>query len=250
MGEADRVKIISQRAAELARAMREQLDYLSGHGLYGIDRAHLQKARRSASEKTGRKRKNPAQALREIKEELADCERCGLCKGRTNIVFGDGDPYARVMFVGEAPGADEDAQGIPFVGAAGKLLTDIIEKGMRMKRSEVYITNVVKCRPPDNRDPAREEIEACSPYLIAQVEAIRPKVIVALGKVAAHFLTGAEIPITRLRGQWHEFKGVPVMPTYHPAYLIYNPKSKREVWEDIKKVMERLGIPVEGSGRS
>ncbi|HUT56047.1 MAG TPA: uracil-DNA glycosylase [bacterium] len=236
-----------EEAADLARALRERLLREMERGVPGLAAAELEEAQRKARKQSGRQL-NPAELLREIRRELGDCARCPLAKGRTNIVFGDGDPFARVMFVGEGPGEDEDAQGVPFVGKAGRLLTDIIEKGMKLKRSEVYIANIVKCRPPGNRDPEPAEKDQCFPFLDKQIEAIRPRVIVALGKVAAHALLNVETPISRLRGNWHEYKGIPVMPTFHPSYLLRNASAKREVWEDIKQVMERLGLPVSPAG--
>jgi len=180
------------------------------------------------------------QALERLRKEMSDCQRCELGKTRTCIVFGEGDPNAEVMFVGEAPGAEEDLSGRPFVGAAGRILTDIIELGMKIPRREVFIGNVVKCRPPENRDPDPEEVKECRGFLERQIEIIRPRVIVALGKHAAHLLMGSGEPISRLRGKWGEFQGLPVMPTYHPAYLLYNNSGKREVWTDIKQVIQYL----------
>lgn len=182
-------------------------------------------------------------SLTEIRADLGDCQRCKLHAGRTNIVFGEGHPQARLMFVGEGPGADEDEQGEPFVGRAGQLLTQII-KAMGLAREDVYIANVVKCRPPGNRNPEPDEIAACSPFLQAQISAIGPTVIVALGKFAAQTLLQTETPISRLRGQFHALGGVAVMPTFHPSYLLRNPAAKREVWEDMKLVMKKLGEPV------
>ncbi len=173
--------------------------------------------------------------------ELAGCTRCTLSAGRTNLVFGVGDPNARVVFVGEAPGRDEDLQGEPFIGRAGKLLTDIIERGMGLPRSSVYICNTVKCRPPENRNPLPEELAACEPFLVRQLLTIRPRVIVALGKFAAQSICKSETPIGKLRGNWHTYEGIDVMPTFHPAYLLRNPSAKREVWADIQAVMERMG---------
>ncbi len=181
--------------------------------------------------------------LEEVRAELGDCRRCRLCEKRTNIVFGVGNPQARIMFIGEGPGADEDAQGIPFVGRAGKLLTDII-KAMGLSREEVYIANVVKCRPPGNRDPEPDEMDACMPFLEAQIDVIRPEVIVALGRVAVQALMGHPVQITKIRGQWTNFKGVPLMPTFHPSYLLRNQAAKRPVWEDVKAVMSKLDMPV------
>jgi DNA polymerase len=180
--------------------------------------------------------------LREIRDEIGDCTRCKLHKGRTNLVFGVGDPHARLMFVGEGPGADEDVQGEPFVGRAGQLLTQII-KAMGLTREQVYIANVVKCRPPENRNPEPDEIEQCTPFLRAQIASVNPAVIVALGKFAAQTLLGVETPISRLRGQFHPLGPVAVMPTFHPSYLLRNPSAKREVWDDMKLVMARLANP-------
>jgi uracil-DNA glycosylase len=179
------------------------------------------------------------ETLEEIRAELEGCERCSLCRGRRNIVFGVGNPRAKVVFVGEAPGREEDEQGEPFVGEAGRLL-DRILFAMGLQREDVYICNVEKCRPPGNRDPLPEEIEACEPYLKRQLAAIRPCLIVALGRFAAQTLLRDTAPITRLRGQWRQYEGIPLMPTYHPAYLLRNPSSKKEVWEDMKQVMHRL----------
>jgi uracil-DNA glycosylase family 4 len=187
---------------------------------------------------------DPEAALRAIREEMGDCQRCGLAGGRKNIVFGQGNPRAELMFVGEAPGAEEDEQGLAFVGRAGRLLTDIIEKGLKMKRSDVYIANILKCRPPQNRNPEADEVLACQPFLEAQIRAIHPKVVVALGKFSAHWLLKTATPITRLRGQLGEWEGIPAMPTYHPAYLLRNPRAKKDLWEDMKVVLELLGRPV------
>ena len=168
------------------------------------------------------------------------CENCKLSKTRTQVVYGVGNPNADLMFIGEAPGRDEDLQGEPFVGRAGQLLTDII-KAMKLTRDDVYIANVVKCRPPENRNPEPDELDACRPYIRRQVEIIQPKVIVTLGRFALQSLLEKSYGITSVRGQWLEYNGVKVMPTYHPAYLLRNPSAKREVWEDMKKVMGELG---------
>ena len=191
---------------------------------------------------------DPAARLRDIRAEIGDCQRCPLCQGRTQIVFGVGDPRAKILFVGEGPGAEEDRKGEPFVGRAGQLLTDIITKGMGLKRPEVYIANVVKCRPPDNRVPEPEEMAACLPFLEAQINAIRPQVIVALGATAVHGLLGVKVQITKFRGEWTNYKGTPLMPTFHPSYLLRNPAAKKEVWSDIQEVMRKVGIPVPGKG--
>jgi DNA polymerase len=179
-------------------------------------------------------------ALQALREEIgADCRRCRLCEKRTQVVFGVGDPGARLMFVGEGPGADEDAQGEPFVGRAGQLLNKIIE-AIGLRRDQVYIANVVKCRPPENRTPLPDEVATCSPFLLRQIAAIRPRVIVCLGTPAAQSILGTRETITRLRGTFHDLGGIRVMPTFHPAYLLRNPAAKREVWEDMKQVLGAL----------
>jgi DNA polymerase len=180
-----------------------------------------------------------APRLEEVRRALGDCQRCKLCSGRKNIVFGVGNPKAKLVFVGEGPGAEEDNQGIPFVGAAGQLLTKIIE-AIGLKREDVYIANVIKCRPPGNRNPEPDEIAACQPFLEAQLNAIRPSVIVTLGKFAAQTLLRTDTPITRLRGQWREYVGIPLMPTFHPAYLLRNPAEKKSAWTDLQAVMTRF----------
>jgi DNA polymerase len=181
-----------------------------------------------------------SEALQAIREDIGDCTRCKLhTLGRTQIVFGVGNPNADLMFVGEAPGADEDIQGEPFVGRAGQLLTKIIE-AIGMKREDVYIANVIKCRPPGNRNPEPDEVEQCEQFMFRQVDTIKPKVIVALGKFAAQALLRTNDPITRLRGREYKYRGAVLMPTYHPAYLLRTPSAKREVWEDMKRVREIL----------
>ncbi len=179
-------------------------------------------------------------ALLAIREALGECARCKLAGGRTNLVFGTGNPAAELAFVGEGPGADEDLQGEPFVGKAGQLLTKMIE-AMGYRREEVYIANVVKCRPPGNRNPEPDEIEACEPFLRRQLEAVGPKVIVALGKFAAQTLLRSEIPISKLRGTWSTYQGVRLMPTFHPAYLLRSPEEKKKAWADLQLVMAELG---------
>jgi DNA polymerase len=181
-------------------------------------------------------------SLEGVREWLGDCRRCGLCAGRHKIVFGTGNPRARLMFVGEGPGAEEDRMGQPFMGKAGQLLTKIIE-AMGYRREDVYIANVVKCRPPENRTPLPDEIATCRPFLLAQIQAVRPTVIIALGGVAASALTGVSEPITALRGKFHTLAGdadYPVMPTYHPAYLLRNPDAKKLVWQDVKAAKAKL----------
>ena len=185
---------------------------------------------------------DPAISLAAVRTEIGDCRRCRLSERRTNIVFGVGNPAARLVFVGEGPGADEDAQGEPFVGRAGQLLTKIIE-AMGLDRSDVYIANVVKCRPPENRTPLPDEVATCSPFLFRQIGAIRPDVVVCLGTPAAQTLFGTRETITKIRGIVRVIEGVRVMPTFHPAYLLRNPAAKREVWEDMKQVMSLLNPP-------
>jgi len=181
-------------------------------------------------------------SLAAVAEEVSSCRRCPLHEKRTNTVFGEGDPTADLMFVGEGPGADEDRQGRPFVGRAGGLLDDIISKGMGLRREQVFIANVIKCRPPGNRNPEPSEIAMCAPYLHAQIDFIRPKVIVALGKFAAQVLLDTAEPISRLRGRWSEYRGVRLMPTFHPAYLLRNPAEKSLAWNDIQAVMSDLSL--------
>ena len=176
-----------------------------------------------------------------LREQIGDCLLCRLHQGRTNLVFGVGNAHADLMFIGEAPGRDEDKQGEPFVGRAGQLLNKIIE-AMGLKRTDVYIANINKCRPPNNRAPARDEADACLPFLHEQVDIIKPKVIVCLGSVAVQNLLKTDEKISQIRGKWREFGGTPVMPTYHPAYLLRNPAGKKPVWEDMQEVMKRLRV--------
>lgn len=184
-------------------------------------------------------------ALMKLREEIGDCKRCKLSKQRKNIVFGEGNPEASLMFIGEAPGSEEDIQGRPFVGEAGQLLNRLIIK-MGFKREEVYIANIVKCRPPFNRDPEEDEIKTCFPFLERQIEIISPSVIVSLGRISAWTLLRTKIPITRLRGKFYDYKGIPLMPTFHPAYLLRNPKDKWLVWSDMQQVIERLKARKQG----
>jgi uracil-DNA glycosylase family 4 len=181
--------------------------------------------------------------LLRVREDLGECTRCKLHSTRHKIVFGDGNPKAELVFVGEGPGADEDAQGLPFVGRAGKLLTQMIE-AMGLQRKDVYICNVVKCRPPENRQPEEDEVNTCSPFLLRQIDVIAPKVIVCLGAVAAKTLLQTNRGISQFRGQWLEFRGRKLLATYHPAYLLRNPPAKSEVWKDLQKVMAVLGLEV------
>jgi DNA polymerase len=194
----------------------------------------------SGSPKGGHYVLTPVDALAAVRADIGDCTRCKLhTLGRSQIVFGVGNPQADLMFVGEAPGADEDIQGVPFVGRAGQLLTKIIE-AIDLKREDVYIANVIKCRPPQNRNPEPDEVEKCEPFLFQQIDIIKPKVIVALGKFGAQTLLRTLEPISRLRGRVFDYRGSKLIPTFHPAYLLRNPSSKREVWEDMKLVRKLL----------
>ena len=188
------------------------------------------------------------QSLEALRASIGECTRCKLSGGRSHLVFGEGPEKARLVFVGEGPGRDEDLAGRPFVGEAGKLLTKIIENGMHLKREEVYLCNIIKCHHPGNRDPESDEIEACLPFLKKQLALIQPEVICTLGRIAAQSLLGKNFKITRDRGRWRSFEGIPVMPTFHPAYILRNPERVRElkghVWEDIKLIMKRMGLEV------
>ncbi|MGH9514996.1 MAG: uracil-DNA glycosylase [Terriglobales bacterium] len=185
---------------------------------------------------------DPVIALRQIREDIGDCTRCRLSKqGRKQIVFGVGNPRADLMFIGEAPGADEDEKGEPFVGRAGQLLTNMI-KAMGLSREEVYIANIIKCRPPSNRTPERDECETCSPFLMRQIQTVAPKAIVALGAVAAKTLLAINAPMSELRGRWYDFRGTKLAVTYHPAFLLRDPRQKKETWKDLQMVMKELGF--------
>jgi DNA polymerase len=188
-----------------------------------------------------------AAALQAIRDDIGDCTRCALHKGRNKIVFADGSPTARLMFVGEGPGADEDAQGLPFVGRAGQLLNNMIA-AMGLKREEVYIANVVKCRPPGNRTPEPEEANTCSPFLFRQIDVVRPQVIVALGATAATYLLGQRQPLAGLRGRVHAWRGCQLIVTYHPAFLLRDPRQKKEAWADLQIAMKELELKVPGKG--
>ncbi|MBL7068768.1 MAG: uracil-DNA glycosylase [Candidatus Omnitrophica bacterium] len=186
------------------------------------------------------KERSEESALEEVELGVMSCRLCGLSKGRNNVVFGAGNPNAKLMYVGEGPGYEEDMQGLPFVGRAGRLLTKIIE-AMGLKRRDVYIANIVKCRPPQNRNPLPTEILSCEEYLEKQIKLINPKVICVLGRIAAQALLKTQEPISKLRGRFFSYKGIKVMPTFHPAYLLRNPQDKRLVWQDMKKIMSELG---------
>jgi uracil-DNA glycosylase len=229
--------------AELAGALRVYLEELRDTGIdalpIGAAEPTAIKRAGSAAEMIAAGQSATRETIEDIRTDLGDCHRCILCETRKNIVFGVGSHSARVLFVGEAPGRDEDLQGEPFVGEAGQLLTKMI-KAMGYERQEVYICNVLKCRPPGNRNPAPIEIAECSPFLLRQVRAIAPKAIVTLGTFASQTLLESGDPISRLRGRFHDYHGIPLMPTFHPAFLLRSPEKKREVWEDLQKVMKLM----------
>lgn len=226
-----------QDLKELLSSLRSYLEYLQETGVDGLPLEAPAAARASAPVVDA---KGEQEALQRITEELGECQRCQLGAARTHLVFGVGNPQARLVFVGEAPGRDEDLQGEPFVGEAGQLLTRIIQ-AMGFDRTDVYICNVLKCRPPGNRNPLPPEIEQCHPFLLRQLKAIGPAVIVALGTFSAQTLLNSKEPISRLRGRFHDYHGIPLMPTFHPAFLLRNADKKREVWEDMQQVMRLLG---------
>jgi len=225
--------------------LRQYLEYYSDLGIKTLYRRGTVDARGAgAIVRRDREEAVTAEPLFRILEDIGDCRRCRLHEKRTKIVFGVGNEQTKLVFVGEGPGADEDAQGIPFVGRAGQLLTQMIEgtarkEGIPILRKDVYICNVVKCRPPDNRTPEPDEMEVCGQFLSRQLLAIRPKAICALGATAAKYLTRSREGVTRMRGNWHKWQDIPVMVTYHPSYLLraYNQAAKREAWEDLKKVL-------------
>lgn len=218
---------------ELREVVGEVRAYLEAQRELGVEQVDVQWPESPVA--------SPPLTLREVREELGECTRCKLHPHRTQIVFGVGDPKARLVFVGEAPGADEDAQGEPFVGRAGQLLTKII-LAMGMQREDVYICNIIKCRPPGNRTPESEEILACSPFLRKQLQAIQPQFICALGGPATQTLLRTKEPISRLRGKFYDFQGIPLLPTYHPAFLLRNPHEKKTVWEDMKLLLREMGL--------
>jgi uracil-DNA glycosylase family 4 len=223
-GDEEVERLARRDLAELAASLRQHLSYQAVMGLEWLP-SELVPISQALPE-----------TLDEIRVKLGECTRCRLHSSRAHIVFGEGNPSARIVLVGEGPGRDEDRLGRPFVGAAGKLLDRIIA-AMGWGRAEVYICNVIKCRPPSNRDPLSEEIEACGPFLRRQLHAIRPQAILALGSFAAQFLLSSQQPISRLRNRVHQFEGIPVVPTYHPAYLLRNPLQKRQVWKDVQLLM-------------
>jgi DNA polymerase len=224
---------------KIIRDIRNTLCYLKQCGCTGFDCSEASLALLNHLGRPHHGAGAARETLADVCTDLGDCTRCGLCESRTHIVFGEGSPDAQVVFVGEGPGFEEDKCGQPFVGAAGRLLTKIIA-AMGLTRETVYIGNIVKCRPPNNRNPAPEEIRQCLPFLKRQLAAINPRVICALGSVAARALLDTETPISRLRGKFYAFSGIPVMPTFHPAFLLRNPEKKRDVWEDVQQIMKML----------
>ena len=224
--------------AELLEDITNTLGYMAGTGCRGFDcdSENIKMIRHWGETPE----KASTETMLDIREDLGRCRRCGLCEGRTHIVFGEGAVDARLVFVGEGPGFEEDKRGVPFVGAAGKLLNKIIE-AMHLTRDAIYICNIIKCRPPGNRNQKPGEIEACKPFLERQLRVIKPDFICALGTFAAQTLLETGTPISKLRGEFYDFMGIKVLPTYHPAYLLRNPEKKRAVWEDMKKIMRRMG---------
>lgn len=230
-------------AQELPAGLAEWLRYLKAIGVRDLrfSPAALVVAKPQSGGVPEPCTKDSSRRLEEVREELGECTRCKLAAGRQKIVFGVGNPSARLMFVGEGPGAEEDARGEPFVGRAGKKLDEMIQ-AIGLQRSDVYIANIVKCRPPGNRDPQPDEVGTCAPFLHKQIEAIRPRVIVTLGSPATKTLLDTKVGITKLRGSWHEYAGIPVMPTFHPAYLLraYTMENRTKVWEDLKAARSRM----------
>lgn len=227
---------IRQELLSLVKSVQGQV--LNAKNLYvGLDLERPQPAKKNNNAATG----NHEAQLNDLRGEVSGCTRCSLAGTRKNIVFGDGNPSAKIVFVGEAPGADEDEQGLPFVGRAGQLLTNII-KAMGLERKDVYICNILKCRPPGNRNPQPEEICLCEPYLKQQLQLISPQIICALGSFAAKTLLKTETPITVLRGRFQTYERIKLMPTYHPAYLLRNPAAKKQVWEDVQLIMKEIGL--------
>jgi DNA polymerase len=233
---------LSDDLGDVVDDLRERAAYLGTLSRLGLPRSSAPKAAETVASASTAAALAPTSglSLEAIRADLGDCQRCKLAGGRKTIVFGQGNPNAALMFVGEGPGADEDEQGLAFVGKAGQLLTRIIE-AIDLKRDDVFIANVIKCRPPQNRNPEPDEIVSCQPFLEAQIRAIRPKVLVGLGKFAGQWLLKTAEPISRIRGRLGQYEGIPVMPTWHPAYLLRNPAAKRDVWEDMKVVRGLIG---------
>lgn len=241
-------RALAEEARELVRSARALLAEWSEEGVEGPlarrPEPALPARTAQAPAPESAPRRADAPTLEQVRADLGECTRCRLHRGRTHLVFGDGDPNAALMFVGEGPGEQEDLQGLPFVGRAGELLTRMIERGLGIPRRSVYICNIVKCRPPENRTPLADEVSACRPFLDGQIDAVAPRVIVTLGKPASSLLLGRDVSITRVRGVWHEYRGIPVMPTFHPAFLLrqYTEQNRRLVWEDLKAAKDRAGI--------
>jgi uracil-DNA glycosylase len=231
-------QFLRSRATSTVEEIKTFFKFLAERGCPGFE---CSKPTLDVIDAWGHRMKVSSETLEEIRTDLGDCQRCRLSENRKNIVFGAGDPDARLMFVGEGPGYEEDQSGEPFVGAAGRLLTRIIE-AIHQSREQVYICNVIKCRPPGNRNPMPDEIETCFPFLKRQIAAVKPDIICALGTFAAQTLLETGSPISKLRGCFHDYSGIKVLPTYHPAYLLRNPDKKRDVWEDMKKLMNALDI--------
>ena len=236
--------ITRQAILEAIEEIHHSLNQLAAMGFQGFECSPQSMEKLAGWEQSAAKspqpsalQAQPAESLTDIRSDLGDCQRCKLASGRTHLVFGSGHAAAKLMFVGEGPGFEEDQQGEPFVGAAGQLLTKIIA-AINLSRKQVYICNIIKCRPPGNRNPEPDEIEACLPFLERQIAAIQPDYICALGKVAAQTLLNSDVPISRLRGRFYDYNGIRLMPTYHPAYLLRNPDKKRAVWEDMKMLMK------------
>jgi uracil-DNA glycosylase len=237
MAETPSEMLSDQLRTDLLSALKAVKSHVKNSGKFaaGLDWKKAQRVKKDIVVNAG----NIEADLNKICADMAGCQRCSLGKIRRHLVFGDGNPQAQVVFVGEAPGADEDAQGLPFVGRAGQLLTNII-KAMGLERKDVYICNILKCRPPQNRNPLPEEILACEPFLKNQLRIIAPRIICALGSFAAKTLLKTEVPITALRGRFHSYEGIKLMPTYHPAYLLRNPAAKKFVWDDVQMIMREL----------
>jgi uracil-DNA glycosylase family 4 len=229
--------------SETLGAVKHTLQQMSRWGTAGFACSRESQAKIERWTRESNRAPEFPETLQHIRADLGDCQRCGLAAKRSHIVFGEGDPSARLVFVGEGPGHEEDRSGRPFVGAAGQLLSKIIE-AMKLRRDQIYICNVIKCRPPGNRNPEPDEITACRPFLERQLTAIAPQVICTLGAFAAQSLLNDTAPISRLRGRFHDYNGIRLMPTFHPAYLLRNPDRKREVWDDMKKIMAVLRVPL------
>jgi uracil-DNA glycosylase family 4 len=233
--------LMNEKAQEIIADLKSYLEYLKGMGIEALPVSE----KSSEGGSTSAVSPATAETLEEIRIDIGDCRRCKLYRMRKTVVFGEGNPKASLMFVGEGPGYDEDVQGRPFVGRAGQLLTKIIQS-IGLQREDVYIGNIIKCRPPQNRNPEPDEIEACHPFILRQIQAIRPKIICALGTFAAQTLLKTSAKITALRGKLFDLDGIKVIPTYHPAYLLRNPEKKRETWEDMKQI---LGLLQENDAR-